>query len=89
MQRYNNTVDYLISHTQPSKVLDKLVENLTACGESVPYFLQPKLNKTQSNMLLDELDNNIQYKKWFSGHLHIDEYIKNHIILYENIFRLN
>lgn len=89
LQKYNNTVDYVISHTQPSKVLDELVENLTACGESVPYFLQPKLNKTQSNMLLDELDNNIQYKKWFSGHLHIDEYIKNHIILYENIFRLN
>ncbi len=89
LKKFNYYVDYVISHTQPSKVLNELIDSLTVCGESIPYFLQPKLQQTQSNMLLDELNKTIQYKKWFSGHLHIDETLTNHIILYENIVNIN
>lgn len=82
LERCNFEVDYVISHAQPTSTLKELVEVLTVCGEDIPYFLKPKLEITLSNELLEEVKNKIKFKHWFSGHLHIDEELTDHSILY-------
>lgn len=88
LQKCGNRVDYVISHTQNKSTIDELVEVLTACGESVPNFLQKKLQIVNSHIILEELRQKITYKQWFSGHLHINENLKDHTILYDEILQL-
>lgn len=88
LQKHNFCIDYVISHTQNTSAIDELVDCLTACGESVPYYLEKKLCLVQSHTILEELRQKITYKNWFSGHLHINENLKNHTILYDEILQL-
>ena len=88
LQKHNYCVDFVISHTQNKQAIDELVETLTACGESVPYYLQKKLQLVSSHVILEELRQKTTYEQWFSGHLHINEKLKKHTILYDEILQL-
>ena len=81
-------VDYVLTHT-PSHIFAKsLYELFTQCGEGFPAFLQTKFDNNKSGKLLDDLEINVKYKKWFCGHWHIDETMGNNQVLYEKIVEI-
>lgn len=89
LKLYNYKVDYVISHAPNNELLQKVYEIFTCCGESVPYYLINKINQTQTSNYLQEIQEKITFKKWFCGHLHIDEKIENYMILYSYLYELN
>lgn len=88
LEKVNYKVDYVITHTPSTTILNELVSLLTQCGEAVPYYLENKVKATNSSDMLDKLTGKIKYKKWFCGHIHIDERLKNTQILYNNVIEL-
>ncbi|MBO5884169.1 MAG: metallophosphoesterase [Clostridia bacterium] len=88
LQRYDFKVDYVISHSPNNELLQKVYEQLTCCGESVPYYLQKKLKQTQTSNILQDIKQKLKFKKWFCGHLHIDENIDEYMILYSYLYEI-
>lgn len=88
LQKYDFKVDYVISHSPNNELLQKVYEQLTCCGESVPYYLQKKLKQTQTSNILQDVKEKITFKKWFCGHLHIDENIEKYTILYSYLYEI-
>lgn len=88
LKTHNFNVDYVISHTLPNSAIKSITKQLTYCGESIPNFLYPKLKYSQTSEILEELKQKMEFKTWFSGHLHIDDIIDNHFILYEDIIEI-
>ena len=81
-------VDFVISHSPNNELLQKLYDLLTCCGESVPYYLEKKLNQTHTSNILQEIKERISFKKWFCGHLHIDENLEKYKILYSYLYEI-
>ena len=74
--KYNNKVDYVITHCLPSSILDKFDK---WCPQ------HDTLNNYLEKMIVQE----INFKKWFCGHYHIDRTIDNkYYILYKDIIEL-
>ena len=88
LKKYNNKVDYVISHCPTNEMIDNLKELFTQCGEQVPYFLKNKLQYTNTSSNLQEIENKAQYKMWFCGHLHIDEQSRNYCCIYEEFIEI-
>ena len=90
LEKVNNNVDYVITHTPSTKTLNELVGILTSCGEEIPYFLQKKILPSQSSDMLDFIHKKVKFKHWFCGHLHIDENVGKVSILYnDTIIKIN
>ena len=93
-EAYNNLkqsdfkIDYVISHSPNNELLQKLYNLFTCCGESVPYFLQKKITPSQTSNILQDIKAKITFKKWFCGHLHIDENIEKYKILYSYLYEI-
>ena len=85
LAKYDYTVDYVISHSPNNDCLKSLYNMFTQCGEAVPYYLRDKLSRTNSSNNLQELANKISFKKWFCGHLHIDEVVEKYQVLYNRM----
>lgn len=84
LQSVGNTVDYIITHCLSSKMQDTL-----EC-----YYGGSCANRLyESDILTDyfeELEETVQYKKWFCGHYHVKlELDKKHQILYKDIICLD
>lgn len=88
LQAVDYRVDYVITHIPPDCFIDKIVEELTQCGEEVPFFLMEKLLYTPSGDMLQEIAPKLRFQRWFSGHLHLDIEIGKFISLYERIVRI-
>ena len=88
LKKYNYSVDYVISHSPNNDFIQKIRELFTQCGEEIPYYLQSKLKESESSVNLQSLANEIKFKKWFCGHIHIDEKIGKYCVLYNNIIEL-
>ena len=88
LNKVDYNVDYVITHTPSTKILNDFIEILTQCGEAVPYYLQNKVISTPSSDMLDFINKNVKYKQWFCGHLHVDEIIGKTQILYEEIVQI-
>ena len=74
--KYNNKVDYVITHCLPSSILDKFDK---WCPQ------HDTLNNYLEKMIVQEVD----FKKWFCGHYHIDRTIDDkYFILYKDIIEL-
>ena len=58
LSKYNNTVDYILTHTAPRRIIDEI------------GFLE-KLNDPVANYL-DQLFDLVSFKKHYFGHLHLD-----------------
>lgn len=82
LKNHNYQVDYVISHSPSSEFLDLLYDMFTQCGEEVPYYLQKKITHSISSDNLQVIKEKIAFKRWFCGHIHIDEQIKNYRVLY-------
>ena len=67
LKKYNNKVDYIITHSIDSAALD--------CP--VIYFRGNKCQKFKDNEILDYFERNVEYKHWYFGHYHVDGEINN------------
>ena len=88
LENVNYKVDYVITHTPPTKTLNEFVKILTQCGEDIPYYLKHKITPTKSSDMLDFVVKEVKYKFWFCGHLHIDEKINKTRILYADVVKI-
>lgn len=76
LEKFNNSVDYVITHTMPTYFL----------------FYPPFLTKTygvpnESEKMLEKIYQKINFKKWFFGHWHIDkELTENVYAVYHEIY---
>lgn len=75
LKKYNNKVDYIISHTCSSNTL-KIISKL--------WGFTPKPEDTL-NQYFDVIEEKVEYKKWCFGHFHEDMIIDNKILLYNKI----
>lgn len=74
LQKYNNTVDYILTHTCPQSLV-------------IPMFnLSPITCPT--GIFLDEVYKTVKFKDWYFGHWHEDKDFGNFHCLYDNIIRL-
>lgn len=71
--KYNNKVDYIITHCLPSSILDKFDKW---------YPQHDTLNNYLEKMIVQEVD----FKKWFCGHYHIDRTIDDKYYICYNDF---
>ena len=75
LKTYNNKVDFVITHSPPASVIALLGHG---------QYKQDILTK-----YLEEIRYNLDYKYWFSGHMHINKQINiNDFVLYEQIIRV-
>ena len=88
LEKVDFKVDYVLTHT-PSDIFAKnLYELFTQCGEEFPASLERKFKHNGSGKLLDDIEVNVEFKKWFCGHWHIDEKMGKHYMLFENIVEI-
>jgi len=80
LKKYNNEVDYIITHTCPEIIRDDYMYKFEGY---IDY-------ESPVEKFLDVVLDNIRYKKWYLGHLHIDKEIPdfNMRILFDDIDRL-
>lgn len=71
--KYNNKVDYIITHCLPSSILNKFDKW---------YPQHDTLNNYLEKMIVQEVD----FKKWFCGHYHIDRTIDDKYYICYNDF---
>lgn len=64
LQKHQNIVDYMITHTAPYEILVKL--GIDIADEEYDFA-----------SYLEELRKTIGFNKWYFGHLHLDEDIDN------------
>lgn len=70
----NWKVDYVFTHTTSNRIM-----------ESMKYIKE----KNELNDYFDMLQDKLQYKHWYSGHLHCNETVmEKHTVLYEKIIRI-
>jgi len=73
LDKYNWEVDYVLTHTAPSKVFDVL--KFTRDNDPLAGFF---------NML----DENLTFKRWFCGHMHEDIDVDKYTLLYDRVVKL-
>ncbi|WP_434291206.1 metallophosphoesterase [Clostridium botulinum] len=79
LEKHNNEVDYILTHTCSSLVLKKITEI---------YGFQPK-PKENLNKYLKIIEEKVDFKHWYFGHFHEDIEIDNkHTLLFEKIIRI-
>ncbi len=77
----HNKVDYIITHTLPSSVIRLL-----------GYYVDKQTPDKHFTDFLDEIRITVDYKKWFAGHFHKDQYANNSDnirILYNSIIAID
>lgn len=79
LAKHNYNVDFILSHTVPSSVINKFAEE---------KIILPITDDTSD--FLESIKNKTNYKQWFSGHLHIEKYDKESKlqVLYNSIVSL-
>lgn len=88
LKRHNNTVDYVITHTPPNKLIKEINDTYSLSGERVPYFIQNKILKCGSLEKMETIEGLIKYKQWYCGHLHFDFATFKHFCLYDDIYQI-
>ena len=78
LEKHNNKVDYVITHTGPSSIVDDIFEGLG------PRSSDP------TEKVLEEFKKTVTFNQWIFGHLHknIISEDKRFILLYDVIYRL-
>ena len=75
IEKHKNTVDYILTHSAPSKVLEHL--NLPRYSE------EEKLIN-----FLDKINQTLSFKQWFLGHYHIDASFDEYFILFNDYYKI-
>ena len=88
LQKYDNKVDFVISHAPNNELIRQLEEIFTQCGEQIPQYLENKLKPSMTSNNLQIIANKIKFNKWFCGHLHLDESVGKYCVIYDNLYNL-
>ena len=76
LEKYNHQIDYIITHCLPNSILER-IDQFYPRHDSLTNYLE--------NMVVQE----VNFKKWFCGHYHIDRTIDDkYYILYKDILEL-
>ncbi len=80
LKKAGNSVDYIITHTCPEKVRKQA---FSVYDDFIEY-------SSGVEQFLDIVYDNVSYKKWFAGHIHIDREFREHRlrILYNSIVKI-
>lgn len=75
LKAIGNKVDYIITHTPPESVIDRLFGNSIDCPVA---------------KYLDYIMSTVKYERWYCGHMHIDRYMEDIKLqlLYNSIVKL-
>lgn len=75
IEKCNVTVDYVVTHCAPTKIQDIVGNGLFVPDRLTDY--------------LQEVEERLQYRKWFFGHYHDNRNVTDrHILLYEQMIRI-
>jgi predicted phosphodiesterase len=78
LEKYNNQVDYIITHSIDEHALAQL-----------SISLKSKIKVFEENYILNWIAENVTYKHWYFGHFHLDVSIDNNkTCLYNDIIEL-
>ena len=80
LEKHNMTVDYVITHTAPEVIVEQL--NLDTL-----YLEGEKINDPTCKMLTYFMEN-VEFKKWYFGHFHLNKKIEKFTTLYHNIEKI-
>jgi len=76
LKKYNYDVDFVVTHSPTASIIALLGEGL---------YEQDRLTK-----YLEGIKRKLKFKKWFSGHMHVNRQIfDNYLLLYEQIIRVH
>ena len=75
LNRYGGKVDYIITHTAPYEVLIALGKDIADEEEEFVHYLE-------------NISSEVSFKKWYFGHLHLDEEVDDYICLYDKIIEI-
>lgn len=76
LNKHNNTVDYVLTHTSPSRFVHQMIDYADATDPT--------------HKMLDTIEETITFKHWFYGHWHIDmQFDDKFTCLYNSIINLN
>lgn len=76
LERYDNQVDFVLTHSPSAAVVATLGAGL---------YEQDVLTR-----YLEQVRSTIKYKKWFSGHMHVNRQVwEDYLLLYEQIIRIH
>ena len=75
LRRYGGKVDYIITHTAPYEVLIALGKDIADEEEEFVHYLE-------------NISSEVSFKKWYFGHLHLDEEVDDYICLYDKIIEI-
>ena len=76
LNKINWEVDYVLTHSAPLSIRDKLFE-----GNNL-------YKPSSTERILEAILRNIKFKRWYFGHYHIDKNMNNFKAMYENIERM-
>ena len=76
LNKVNWGVDYVLTHSAPLSIKDKLYGNNNLYAPSA------------TERLLEAILRNIKFKRWYFGHYHKDKKLDNFTILYNNVERM-
>ena len=76
LNKVNWEVDYVLTHSAPFSIKDKLYGNNNLYAPS------------STERMLEAILRNIKFKRWYFGHYHIDKNMNNFKAMYENIERM-
>lgn len=75
LKKHNNKVDYIITHQPPESIMLRTSVS--------------KLDFNEFTTYLEKINYTINFKKWYSGHIHLDyEFDNRHTSMYENWERI-
>ena len=75
LTKVGNKVDFILTHSPPASIIAAL---------SMGTYDQDCLTK-----YLEEINQNVEFKKWLCGHMHVDmNYDNNHTLLYQQILNI-
>lgn len=72
LEANNNQVDYVITHTAPSNIVNLVT-------------LYPEKAEDPSVVFLDEVQRKVKFDRWYFGHFHVDANMGNYTALYNSI----
>lgn len=78
LRKHDMKVDYIVTHCAPQKIQEQLVPTLNH-GE------YPRNSLTD---YLQEVSEQVEFKRWFFGHYHTKKTMDKFTVLYENFFRI-
>lgn len=75
LERVNNKVDYILSHTCPKEVIYAMINDYKDGEEELQQYLQ-------------RIADNVEFQDWYFGHFHVDEDVDNFHCLWDEIVLL-